>query len=382
MAPIREVLKRSNRKRENENDYRYSYNGMEKDDEVSGNGNSYDYGARLYNPRIGRWMKRDQKEGKYPFSTPYSYAFNTPLFLKDYDGRDVIVTITSTDKAPTPEHPTGQTGHITLKYSTYEAVTLWVSNSNGEKMQQTFYRKTGTTFVENYPDQSRGGVIGGPALQINTNSSEIVVNSYIQYYRLDADEPFPQTSDENPPSSEWKIDHKLNEGDPKYDPTQQYYSQDQVQAELDIKARVDIIEDGLEPYKHYEIDPTTGNVDQNDCGSLVIDLLSSAGLIDETVGLRTYNVYGFVVKAYTPTHIAEDFDSKSEDNNGNPIQKTSVNQTNKLSSSAASEMVDAMIFDYIIRNAFHEFLRYVSGASSTQKGERRQEGSAPSFESK
>ena len=66
---------------------------------VSGNGNSYDYGARLYNPRIGRWMKRDQKEGKYPFSTPYSYAFNTPLFLKDYDGRDVNVTITSTDKA-------------------------------------------------------------------------------------------------------------------------------------------------------------------------------------------------------------------------------------------------------------------------------------------
>ncbi len=31
-------------------DYRYGFNGMEKDDELKGNGNSYDFGARIYDP--------------------------------------------------------------------------------------------------------------------------------------------------------------------------------------------------------------------------------------------------------------------------------------------------------------------------------------------
>ena len=34
--------------------YRYGFNGMEKDDKVKGEGNSYDFGARMYDSRIGR----------------------------------------------------------------------------------------------------------------------------------------------------------------------------------------------------------------------------------------------------------------------------------------------------------------------------------------
>jgi hypothetical protein len=35
-------------------DYRYGFNGMEKDDEVkNGKGNSYDFGARMYDSRLG-----------------------------------------------------------------------------------------------------------------------------------------------------------------------------------------------------------------------------------------------------------------------------------------------------------------------------------------
>jgi len=40
----------------NSNSYKYGFNGKEKDDEVKGNGNSYDFGARIYDPRIGRWL--------------------------------------------------------------------------------------------------------------------------------------------------------------------------------------------------------------------------------------------------------------------------------------------------------------------------------------
>ncbi|MBK7886225.1 MAG: hypothetical protein IPJ86_02650 [Bacteroidetes bacterium] len=36
-----------------ENGYRFAFNGKEKDDEVKGVGNWYNYGLRSYDPRIG-----------------------------------------------------------------------------------------------------------------------------------------------------------------------------------------------------------------------------------------------------------------------------------------------------------------------------------------
>ncbi|GGD36603.1 hypothetical protein GCM10011343_28070 [Flavobacterium orientale] len=39
--------------------YRYGFNGMEKDDEIKGEGNSYDFGARMLDPRVGRWFAPD-----------------------------------------------------------------------------------------------------------------------------------------------------------------------------------------------------------------------------------------------------------------------------------------------------------------------------------
>ncbi len=73
--------------------YRYGFNGMEKVDEVKGGGNSYDFGARLYNPRIGRWMSRDPHESKYPAVSGYVFSLNSPLLFKDVDGKDAIVTV-------------------------------------------------------------------------------------------------------------------------------------------------------------------------------------------------------------------------------------------------------------------------------------------------
>ena len=39
--------------------YRHGFNGMEKDDEVKGVGNSYNTTFRQYDPRLGRWMSLD-----------------------------------------------------------------------------------------------------------------------------------------------------------------------------------------------------------------------------------------------------------------------------------------------------------------------------------
>src|SRR5690554_7649497 len=57
--------------------YRYGFNGMEKDDNVKGESNSLDFGARIYDPRVGRWLSRDPLEAKYTFISPY-------VFVSDY----------------------------------------------------------------------------------------------------------------------------------------------------------------------------------------------------------------------------------------------------------------------------------------------------------
>ena len=39
--------------------YRWGFNGKETDNEVKGNGNSLDFGARIYDSRLGRWLSVD-----------------------------------------------------------------------------------------------------------------------------------------------------------------------------------------------------------------------------------------------------------------------------------------------------------------------------------
>jgi RHS repeat-associated protein len=73
--------------------YRYGFNGMEKDDEVKGEGNSYDFGARIFDSRVGRWLAVDPLAAKYPHLSPYNFTGNNPILYVDYDGRDFGVKI-------------------------------------------------------------------------------------------------------------------------------------------------------------------------------------------------------------------------------------------------------------------------------------------------
>ena len=52
----------------------------------------YDYGARMQDSRIGRWMTLDPSADKYYSISPYAYVDNNPINNKDVDGRDIIVT--------------------------------------------------------------------------------------------------------------------------------------------------------------------------------------------------------------------------------------------------------------------------------------------------
>ncbi|HLP13531.1 MAG TPA: hypothetical protein VK177_16465 [Flavobacteriales bacterium] len=68
-------------------DYRYAFNGQEHDDEIKGEGNSYDFGARLMDSRLGRWLTIDKEYKQYPGHSNFSFGFNNPIYFIDYDGR-------------------------------------------------------------------------------------------------------------------------------------------------------------------------------------------------------------------------------------------------------------------------------------------------------
>lgn len=56
------------------------------DNETSGTGNRYDYGFRIYNPRIAKFLSVDPLTKSYPMLTPYQFAGNTPIMASDLDG--------------------------------------------------------------------------------------------------------------------------------------------------------------------------------------------------------------------------------------------------------------------------------------------------------
>ncbi|PUZ21863.1 hypothetical protein DCC81_25085 [Chitinophaga parva] len=66
--------------------YRYGFNGEEDDNEVKGDGNQQDYGMRIYDSRVGRFLSTDPIAKQYPELTPYQFASNSPIRLIDIDG--------------------------------------------------------------------------------------------------------------------------------------------------------------------------------------------------------------------------------------------------------------------------------------------------------
>ena len=71
--------------------YRYGFNGKENDNEVKGEGNQQDYGMRIYDPRLGRFLRVDPITADYPELTPYQFASNTPIAAIDIDGLEGII---------------------------------------------------------------------------------------------------------------------------------------------------------------------------------------------------------------------------------------------------------------------------------------------------
>ena len=108
--------------------YRFGFNGKESDAETYGSGNIYDYGFRIYNPRLGKFLSVDPLTKEYAWYTPYQFAGNKPIAAKDLDGLEEYIVIrwydsneqlsfTSVLKVPNKYQIAGNNGSIYFELS-------------------------------------------------------------------------------------------------------------------------------------------------------------------------------------------------------------------------------------------------------------------------
>jgi RHS repeat-associated protein len=122
--------------------YRYGFNGKENDNEVKGEGDQQDYGMRVYDPRLGRFLSVDPLTKKFPWLTSYQYASNSPIWAIDIDG---LESDKQTDPASQPSHPI-QT--IEDGYGDYIKRTYSMNLTNSKMTAKQIFEDVSTKFAK------------------------------------------------------------------------------------------------------------------------------------------------------------------------------------------------------------------------------------------
>lgn len=102
-----------------ETEQRYRYNGKELNEELG----LYDYGARCYDPAIGRFSTVDPLAGQFAAHSPYHYSYNNPILYIDPDGRSAYSPIFGEDGQFLGTDSEGFSGEIVImnedRYNAY-----------------------------------------------------------------------------------------------------------------------------------------------------------------------------------------------------------------------------------------------------------------------
>ncbi len=116
--------------------YRFGFNGKEKNSEF--NSDNYDFGARIYDGRIGRWFSVDPLTIKYPSYSPFHFGYCNPLITIDLDGNENIVVVGNQGRSPESDkigsdYRYGVNSRHFLEAGLNEALRLKQNNTSGEE---------------------------------------------------------------------------------------------------------------------------------------------------------------------------------------------------------------------------------------------------------
>jgi RHS repeat-associated protein len=113
--------------------YRYGFNGKEKDNKDGVV--QYDYGFRIYDPRLVRFKSVDPLTKSYPMLTPYQFASNSPIANVDLDGKEAeyyttTITYTTVHRTGTSQEGGETTTSTTSSISTKRDETGWFTQGS------------------------------------------------------------------------------------------------------------------------------------------------------------------------------------------------------------------------------------------------------------
>lgn len=124
--------------REDRNDqvagYRYGYNGKENDNDVKDEGNQQDYGFRIYDPRVARFLSVDPLTKDYPWYTPYQFAGNMPIQAIDLDGLEPFFVMGTGQHR---DEGNGDAGDWTGNASLVKTVDRYATEVGGHDVKQS-----------------------------------------------------------------------------------------------------------------------------------------------------------------------------------------------------------------------------------------------------
>jgi RHS repeat-associated protein len=140
--------------------YRYGFGGKEKDNEIKGEGNSMDYGERMLDTRLGRWLSLDPLQAKYPNLSPYNFVANNPIFFIDPDGKVIRIHYMEGGKSKYYTYKPGikPTTSNTFVQQVHQAVTAVMKNDANKTFQNISDSKETVTFnqISTNDDATKG----------------------------------------------------------------------------------------------------------------------------------------------------------------------------------------------------------------------------------
>ena len=180
--------------------YRYGFNGKENDKETG----EQDYGMRIYDPRIGKFLSVDPLTKKYPWYTPYQFAGNMPIWAVDLDGLEPGFK-GSEGQIATANHPTSSQEQTFVSLNGNWSLTSVSQEDllNADRRSRTFFSpganyKIGVdTYVEDWGKELQKGGISSTFVPTYANfPSAFGDRMYVLNFRNYVKAPLPQWNED------------------------------------------------------------------------------------------------------------------------------------------------------------------------------------------